>query len=229
MPDFLLEGLSCEKCVARVRAALEPLGVPCHVSLNPPRLSTSGDLTLDQINLALSSAGAYRATPIATAQTITATPPWHKTYRALLLVLLYSGTLATLFSSSLHSWMNYFMGGYFLGFALFKLLDVNAFATAFARYNPLAARSRAFALAYPFIELAFGFAYLSGTGLMVVNIVVALLLSLNFYGVVCARQRGQVLQCACLGTAIAVPIGRVTMAEDAAMVLMALFMIMVPH
>lgn len=226
MKTFALHGMTCEKCVARVQTALQGLLPDCSVTLNPPRLHIRqdpqvGTADLVVINTALANAGAYSATVLGAE----IKAPWHKTYRAVLLILIYAAVLAWLFSSSFHGWMMYFMGGYFLAFSLFKLLDVQGFAASFARYNPIAARSRAFALVYPVIELALGLAYLTGIAVTTANLLVLALYSLNAAGVAHALRQGRVLKCACLGTAISMPVGRVTLAEDLGMVAMALFML----
>ena len=54
---------------------------------------------------------------------------------------------------SWHIWMHDFMGLFLLVFAMVKLFDLSSFATGFAKYDLLAARSRTYALVYPFLEL----------------------------------------------------------------------------
>ena len=47
--------------------------------------------------------------------------------------------------------MRFFMAGFFLVFSFFKLLDINAFADAYSRYDLLAMRWRGWGLIYPFV------------------------------------------------------------------------------
>ncbi|WP_395749782.1 MauE/DoxX family redox-associated membrane protein [Prosthecobacter sp.] len=58
-------------------------------------------------------------------------------------------------------WMHDFMGVFLIMFAMFKFFDLSEFVRRFRRYDLLAKRMRAYAYAYPFIELSLGFAYLA--------------------------------------------------------------------
>ena len=121
--------------------------------------------------------------------------------------------------------MSMFMGYFFLGFAFFKLLNVSAFATAFATYDIVAKRSRAYALTYPFIELLLGAAFLSRMFPMVTNIVTAVVMSVGLVGVIQAVRNKQAIQCACLGTAFNLPMSVVTIIENSVMIAMSLAML----
>lgn len=148
------------------------------------------------------------------------------TYKPLLLVLAYV-LGATAFAESIHGeflWpraMHYFMGFFFLGFAFFKLLNVAGFADAFSSYDILARRSRAYAVAYPFVELALGLAFLSQRYLVVANAATLVVMLVGLIGVVAAVRRRQTIQCACLGTVFNLPMSRVTIIENSLMAAMA--------
>jgi hypothetical protein len=58
-------------------------------------------------------------------------------------------------------WMHDFMGFFLVVFALLKVFNLSGFADGFQKYDLLARRFRAYALAYPFIELALGLGYLA--------------------------------------------------------------------
>ena len=156
------------------------------------------------------------------------------TYKPLLLVVAYVIGL-TLFVESLygefawHRAMSHFMGFFFLGFAFFKLLNVSGFADAFSTYDIIAKRSRIYALAYPWIELALGVLYLSGAMLLATNIVTALVMSLGLVGVVSAVRKKQAIQCACLGTVFNLPMSVVTIIENSVMIAMAVTMILLDY
>ena len=67
--------------------------------------------------------------------------------------------------------MSRFMAGFFLVFSFFKLLNLRAFADAYAGYDVVAARWRVWGYDYPFVELALGAAYLTGFWPVATNVV----------------------------------------------------------
>lgn len=56
--------------------------------------------------------------------------------------------------------MRYFMGGFFLVFAFFKLLTIRDFADSYAMYDIIAGKWKGWGFLYPFCELTLGIAYL---------------------------------------------------------------------
>src|SRR3989338_2116482 len=63
---------------------------------------------------------------------------------------------------SFRSFIIYFMTGFFLVFASFKLMDLRGFAEGYTTYDLLASRFFIYGYMYPFIELIFGFLMLAG-------------------------------------------------------------------
>lgn len=121
-----------------------------------------------------------------------------------------------------------FMGMFFVVFGAFKMLDVRGFADAYATYDIVAKKSRAYALAYPFIEMALGLAYLVRWNERPINWVTLVIMTLGSIGVAKALAKKQSIQCACLGTKIKLPMTKVTLLEDVLMALMAVIMIFFP-
>lgn len=124
-----------------------------------------------------------------------------------------------------HRAMSRFMGGFFLAFAFFKLLDVRSFADAYAGYDIVAGRWRAYGFIYPFLELGLGAAYLSGVWPVVTNAVTLVLMSVGTVGVVRTLLAGRKIRCACLGSVFNLPMSYVTLAEDLLMAVMAAVML----
>ncbi|HYF54378.1 MAG TPA: MauE/DoxX family redox-associated membrane protein, partial [Salinarimonas sp.] len=122
-----------------------------------------------------------------------------------------------------------FMAGFFLVFSFFKLLDLRGFADAYRSYDVIARRSRLWALAYPFVELALGVAYLLRWQLTVVNAVTLVLMIVGSVGVVRALLQKNRIRCACLGTALNLPMTTVTLVEDLGMAAMAALMLAWAH
>jgi copper chaperone CopZ len=121
--------------------------------------------------------------------------------------------------------MRYFMAGFFLVFAFFKLLDLRAFASAYAGYDLLAARWHGWGLMYPFVELALGIAYLANYNPILTSWVTIIVMGFSAIGVVRAVLSKTKIQCACLGTVFQLPMSTVTIVEDVGMVLMAVAML----
>ena len=121
--------------------------------------------------------------------------------------------------------MRFFMAGFFIVFAFFKLLDVGAFANAYAGYDLLASRWRGWGVIYPFIELALGLAYLSNWQYRATLWVTIGVMGFSALGVIRAVLSQRKIQCACLGTVFKLPMSTVTIVEDVGMVLMAALML----
>ena len=121
--------------------------------------------------------------------------------------------------------MRYFMAGFFLVFSFFKLLDIRAFANAYAGYDLLAARWHGWGLVYPFVELALGIAYLANYNAFVTNWATVIIMGFSAIGVIRAVISKTQIQCACLGTVFKLPMSTVTIVEDVGMVLMAAAML----
>lgn len=118
-------------------------------------------------------------------------------------------------------WMHDFMGFFLLIFALLKLFDLRGFADGFQKYDLLARRSRRYALAYPFIELALGLGYLAFWRPTTVYLATMIVLGFGTLGVISALARGLDLKCACMGSALKVPLSTVALVEDVIMFAMA--------
>ena len=115
-----------------------------------------------------------------------------------------------------------FMAGFFLVFSGFKLMDIKGFAEGYSTYDLLARRVFQYGYVYPFIELAFGLAFLTSFQLRYVTAVEVIVMFFSGIGVVRSMLKKQRIRCACLGTIIKVPLGIVTLVEDFGMALMGL-------
>jgi copper chaperone CopZ len=170
-----------------------------------------------------------------------ASPSFLQTYRPLLMIVAYilAGSVLVQLgqhaghgmsvSSSItaHDTMRYFMAGFFLTFSFFKLLDIPAFANAYAGYDLLAARWQGWGTVYPFVELALGLAYLANFQPVLTNWATLLIMGFSAIGVIRAVMSKTQIQCACLGTVFQLPMSTVTIIEDVGMVLMAAWMLFI--
>lgn len=124
-------------------------------------------------------------------------------------------------------WMRTFMAGFFLVFSAFKLIDLPGFADGYASYDLLAKHFKTYGYVYPFLELALGFAYLTGVFPTVTDWVTFFLMAFSGVGVAMSMMEGKKFQCACLGTLLKVPLTTVTLVEDFGMAAMALLMLLI--
>ena len=117
------------------------------------------------------------------------------------------------------------MAGFFLVFSFFKLLNLRAFADAYAGYDVLAARFKAWGFIYPFVELGLGLAYIVQGHALWLNLVTIIIMGFSSIGVIRSVLSKQGIQCACLGTVFNLPMSTVTIVDDLGMVAMAAWMI----
>ena len=123
--------------------------------------------------------------------------------------------------------LRYFMTGFFLVFAGFKLIDLRGFAAGYSTYDLLASRWYGYGYLYPFIELGFGLAMLVGyetKGLFIAEFIV---MTFSGVGVAIKIAKKERFQCACLGTFLKVPLTKVTLVEDFGMAALALLMLLI--
>lgn len=118
-----------------------------------------------------------------------------------------------------------FMGLFFVIFSFFKFLDYKNFPNTFSMYDPLAKYSKTYAWVYPFIETILGIMFLLEIYIPHALIITLILLSITTYGVIKTILNKQKIQCACLGTAIKLPMTKATLIENLIMISMAIIMI----
>lgn len=117
--------------------------------------------------------------------------------------------------------MRHFMGGFFVAFSFFKLLDLRGFVDAYRGYDLVAGVFKPWAWCYPFVELAIGILYLASVLPVVLNSVVLVLMLVGIVGVVRAIVAPGQIRCACPGTVLDLPMTWVTFLENTAMAVMA--------
>ncbi len=235
---YALTGLSCSSCVQKVTAALQAaegvLGV--EVTRNPMRATVTVQHPIPHATLAaaVAAAGDYRLLEAGPEPESSNPPPateaaTESLYPLMLLVGYLLGTAAII--ELLHnapSWsrgMRHFMAGFFLVFSFFKLLDLPGFVAAYRGYDLLARRSPAWAWAYPFVELTLGVVYLLHVQPRITNGITLVLMLVGAAGVLQALRQRRAVRCACLGTALNLPMTKVTLVEDLSMAVMAATML----
>ena len=123
------------------------------------------------------------------------------------------------------SFMLDFMGLFYIVFSFFKLLDLKGFPESFRMYDPLAKVVPAYGWVYPFIEVALGLMFLTRFQIEMALIVTLVVLGITTFGVTKTLLDKKAIQCACLGTALKLPMTKATFIENSIMIVMALIML----
>ena len=118
-----------------------------------------------------------------------------------------------------------FMGLFYIVFSFFKFLDLKGFPESFRMYDPLANALPAYGWVYPFLELALGLMFLMRFQVQTALIVTILILGITTIGVTKTLLDKKAIRCACLGTALKLPMTEATFIENAIMLVMAVSML----
>lgn len=143
-----------------------------------------------------------------------------------LIAVLAASALAFASGANHLGWMHFFMGFFLCQFAMLKLFHPSGFADGFQKYDLIGSRVRAYALAYPWIELILGLGYLSFLFPTWIYSITIIVLGIGAIGVIIALKKGLDLRCACMGTVLDVPLSTVTLTEDLFMIVMALILLL---
>lgn len=127
---------------------------------------------------------------------------------------------------SIESFMLDFMGLFYIIFSFFKLLDLKGFPESFRMYDPLAKSITAYGWIYPFIELALGLLFLMRFQITLALIITIIVLGITTIGVTKSLWSKTSIQCACLGTALKLPMTKATFIENSIMIIMAVVMLL---
>lgn len=126
------------------------------------------------------------------------------------------------------NWSNFmldFMGLFYVVFSFFKILDLKGFPESFKMYDPLAKAIPVYAKVYPFIELALGVMFLMRIQIPLALIITIIILGITTIGVTRALLNKKSITCACLGTALKLPMTKATFIENTIMIIMAIIML----
>ncbi len=257
---YKVTGMTCGKCSAKIKAALEPHVDSVEISLKSGQIRLGGGAfeDLERLNGLLVDVGDYHlyamndpaipAQPAgkskkirssgagfsASLKALFAHPIVEKilVYKPLMLIfglvigLTWYLHIRQPFGATWETAMLDFMGLFFVVFSFFKLLNLGGFAKAYQAYDVIAAKFPVWGFIYPFVELGLGVCYLMSFMLLPANIVTIVLMSVGTAGVVLALRKGQVIQCACIGSVFNLPMSVVTVIENALMAFMALAMVL---
>lgn len=238
----LKTNLNCKACVAAVKPHLDAESTITHWEVDttvPDKILTveGKDLAEDAVAAAVGRAGFQvigKIQPVAAPMTHTHAEPQadepRTTYYPLILLVAFLVGIVSLVElrAGTFVWervMQNFMGGFFVTFSFFKLLDLQGFADSYRMYDVVAKKVPAYGYVYPFVELLLGVAYLIGFQPFATNLVTVVVMSVSSIGVIQSLLEKRKIRCACLGTVFNLPMSTVTLIEDATMIAMAVAML----
>ena len=252
MHRFLLSirGMRCGACAAKVQGALSSLQSIQTVEVDHERdcaivsavvalsehevrlvLSHAGGFTLQGMKADANQADPMAGVPLTTGESDASADeaPSQSLFPLFLIVgYIFAVTLLIAWSNShwsMDSMMRHFMAGFFLVFSFFKFLDAPGFASAFKMYDPLAKAIPGWSWIYPYVELLLGVAYMMSWQPLATNVTTLVLMSVGGVGVLQSLLQKRTIRCACLGTALNLPMTKVTLVENGTMAAMAAFML----
>lgn len=231
--------MTCSGCVAKVKKALEAIsGVEsAQIQLQAPQgiLSVNRNIPIKELKEKLQLVGNYTIDEISSLTSKIDTELPEKsitTYKPLILIIAFIAGVSFLaqypfesFSTML--WMRYFMAGFFIVFAFFKLLNLTGFADSYRMYDIVATKWKGWGFIYPFVELILGVLYLTNIAPYQTNLATVIILGVSSIGVIKSNLDKKKIKCACLGDVFNLPMSTVTIVEDLAMVVMATGMLFV--
>lgn len=227
---FPIDGMTCAGCAAKVTHTLQQLesvtAVAIDLDANSATLEADRAIARAEVESALAPYPKYTvASDAGAANERSLNPIGWRTYWPLILIGLFISMVAGGITIQIHgdmtTWMELFMGGFFLVFSFFKFLDIRGFASSYQSYDLLARVLPAYGFVYPFLELGLGLAWAFWGGTVTVAASTVVLMGFSAIGVIIAVSRKQAIQCACLGTVFNLPMSTVTIVEDLLMVAMA--------
>ena len=218
--------MHCEACVSKIEEALYNInGIEkVAVNLNNEMATIQGNAKIDKIINIIDDLG-YTATlnnnsEIKESNVIKLFP--------LYLSFLYITAGSLIINRSefiLENFMYDFMGLFFIVFSFFKFLDYKNFPGTFKMYDPIAKVIPLYGWIYPFIESTLGLAFLIREQLYIALIISLIILVITTVGVVTTLMRKESIQCACLGTALKLPMTTATIIENSIMLFMTVWML----
>ncbi len=118
-----------------------------------------------------------------------------------------------------------FMGLFYVVFSFFKFLDLKGFPESFRMYDPLAKAVPVYGWIYPFIELGLGLMFLMRIQIPTALIITLIVLGITTIGITKSLLGKKSIQCACLGTALKLPMTKATFIEKSIMIIVAVVML----
>ncbi|MBL4678487.1 MAG: cation transporter [Mucilaginibacter sp.] len=239
---YHITGMTCAGCQFKVQHLLSQVPGVTDVNINLEK--GTGDVTMDHhintadLKSALADYPKYALTEAETKHHTSAASSFTneeekksfvQTYKPVLLIFAYITGLSILITATNGgNWMTgmrIFMGGFFLIFSFFKMLDISSFADSYAMYDIVAKKLRAWGYIYVFVELGLGIAYAINFAPFVTNLITLVVMVISIIGVLQSVFNKRAIKCACLGSVFNLPMSTITIIEDGLMIAMSAVML----
>ncbi|MGY5356140.1 heavy-metal-associated domain-containing protein [Wenyingzhuangia sp. IMCC45467] len=233
---YNINGMTCNGCVASVEEKISNIDGVKNVKANLEK----GELEIDSEKLFSVTAlknvlpDKYAITEKESIHTETISVTEQKSkwqqLKPLFLILFYIAVASNLMEYKNWEFKNVmlnYMGLFYIVFSFFKFLDLKGFPNSFKMYDPIAKRIGVYGWVYPFIETALGLLFLFRVEIPLALVVTLVILGATTYGVVKTLLDKKAIKCACLGTALNLPMTEATFIENTIMIMMALTMLFI--
>ena len=235
---YKIDGMTCNNCKASVEKYLNDLTEISHVTIDLAKgeaeVTMERHLTADVLQNALpekytvSEKDGGKVSASSNSSTMNSEKTKLQQLKPLLLILFYITSTCVLLHYKDWSWGGFmldFMGLFYIVFSFFKMLDLKGFPESFKMYDPLAKRLPIYGWIYPFIETALGVMFLMRFEVNIALIMTLVVLGITTVGVTKTLLDKKSIRCACLGTALKLPMTEATLIENTIMIAMAALML----
>jgi len=229
---YKIEGMTCNNCKASVEKYLNDLPDISHVSIDlvkgEAEVTMGRHLAADDLQKALPEKYTVSASISSNSPTMLQEKTKLQQLKPLLLILFYITSAGVLLHYMNWSWKGFmldFMGLFYIVFGFFKMLDLKGFPESFKMYDPLAKRLPIYGWIYPFLETALGIMFLMRFQVNIALIITLVVLGITTFGVTKTLLDKKSIRCACLGTALKLPMTEATLIENTIMIAMAALML----
>ena len=237
---YKISGMTCGSCKASVEKSLNDLDDVTNVVVNLEKeeaiITMRNHIEVETLQKTLSSKYAISmkehknvfASTQSSSFGIEEEKSKFQQLKPLLLIIFYIAVASILLHYKNWSWSEFmldFMGLFYIVFSFFKMLDLKGFPESFKMYDPLAKRIPIYGWIYPFIETVLGLLFLMRFELNIALIVTLFVLGITTIGVTKTLFDKKSIKCACLGTALKLPMTEATFIENAIMIIMAILML----
>ena len=231
---YIITGMTCNGCRTSVEDKLNALPEVEKASVNLETseaiIEMSNHISTEQLQMALSDKYSISEKNIfkTTSSSIDREKSDLHQLFPLFLIFAYIIIASALLNKNpwdINGFMLDFMGLFYVVFSFFKLLDLKGFPESFKMYDPIAKVIPLYGWVYPFIEVALGVMFLMRIETPIALIITLIVLGITTIGVTKTLLDKKSIQCACLGTALKLPMTKATFIENSIMIVMAIVML----
>ena len=227
-----IDGMTCSSCVETIEAALKGLvdNDDFTINLETGTAHFQANVDRSKVLLAINKSG-YKATLRDKSEHKKAQVKKDNFFYDLvpLYIILSYVLIGSLVlnreSFTVSGFMTDFMGLFYVVFSLFKFIDYRNFPGAFSKYDPIAKVFVGYGWIYPFIEVCLGINLLLKQYIVFTLVATVIILGATTLGVLNNLIQKRSVQCACMGTAIKLPLTKATLVENFIMLGMASWML----